>query len=599
MAGISSNRIERMAVTALNCRLESCPQLVANTAINDKTPFIDGSIAIYRSTDICNDNYIGDVPIQIKGKQISKILQPFKYSIRVCDLRNYLYHGGVLYFVIAIDSNDEKNIYYVPLSVIRIQNILKGMDPKQKSVRVCLTKFPIEPNKIMDVISNFHANISKQYSFSRGEMHTLEYWSKNPNFEGFSISANGFGNAHPTSTEIIESVNAHDNYIYVHLAGSPIPIPVSDENVKLSLYRVENKPITINGRVFYDHFEILRDEQKIRIQFGDAFVITSNLQENTTLGCQYNSPQQISKIQKALAFLKAIKVEKQCKIGGCLVPNIEIDISLEEIERQEKHLNEIVELCTTLHIDVDDIKFHNLKPQDFYYLDILYKGIVLGEISNGFRVKEEFEKAIGCTIPITDKIIQVLITKESGGYKIEDYFNIKDKYVLLEKSNGQFVPGTPYTLLTIDDYNSMLNIHYRNIAPTYQKLYDVYPPIIDDAIRILNNILKAYDKSKNEHLLSAAEDLAEFLQDKEVAAITSYTKLLCNLEIVRRHRKLTAEERGRIYEIIPLLTDSFDKFSAFVLLEDNSNAREVFDNLCGECQDYLRTKAIFGLFKMV
>ena len=49
----STIRIEQMAVNAIRDLItDTCPLLIANITSNDKTPFIDGYIAIYKTKEI-------------------------------------------------------------------------------------------------------------------------------------------------------------------------------------------------------------------------------------------------------------------------------------------------------------------------------------------------------------------------------------------------------------------------------------------------------------------------------------------------------------------------------------------------------------------
>lgn len=594
-------RIERMAINAIDALItDCCPLLVANVATNDKTPLTDGDISIYSKAEIKNENLIGEVPVQVKGKTFVNIPQPLTYTIKVNDLRHYLHSGGVLYFVVAINSKHEKVIYYAALSVVKIQNTLSKLESIQKSVSIRFSKFPTDRDRIMDIVRNFYEDIRKQYSFSNIDPQPIEYWQNTPHFKGVSINGICYGSDKPSKLEFIESVNAHDNFLYVNLDNAPIPIPASNENIKLGLFDKRKEPVKVGDNVYYDNFTIIRDGREAQIQFGDAFVYTVYLKEKKNSEIQYTCPSKISQHLKALSFIKAVKKEKQCDIGGLLLNDFEIETTIEEIERQEKQIQNIAELLTTLHIDIDEIDYRKLSPQDFSNLNLLYRGIVNKEISKNFRVKAEFEHSILCNIPIGDKCVQVLAIKETEGIRIEDYFSItKDHVLALETTEGKFLPSTPYALLTSDDFNQILNINYHNITDVYQYLYDRFPPIIEDAIKTLNKILVAFDKSQNKSLLKAAIKLNVWLQDKDIKGISPNAKLLSNFEIAYRYRSITAEEKKLLYKVVLEATDSLDKFTAYVLLGERSEATAIFDGLCQDCQEYFKTQPIYNLYENI
>ena len=592
-------KIERMAINAIDTLItDCCPLLVANVATNDKTPLTDGDISIYSKSEIKNENLIGKVPVQVKGKTFANIPMPLTYTIKVNDLRHYLNSGGILYFVVAINGKHEKVIYYASLSVVKIQNTLSKLESSQKSIAIRFSKFPTDRDRIMDIVRNFYEDIKKQYSFSNTEPHSLEYWQNDPHFKGVSINGICYRSDKPSKLEFIESVNAHDNFLYVNLDNAPIPIPASNENIKFGLFDKREDPVKVGDKVYYDNFTIIRDDREAQIQFGDAFVYTVYLKENKNSEIKYTRPSKIPQILKSLSFIKAVKIEKQCDIGGLRLNDFEIETSIEEIECQEKQIQNITELLTTLHIDVDEIDYRKLSPQDFSNMSLLYRGIVNKEISKNFRVKEKFEHSIVCNIPIGDKSVQVLVIKETEGNRIEDYFGLTNDHVLaLETTDGKFILSTPYTILNPDDFNQILNINYDNLTDVYQYLYDRFPPIIDDAIKTLNKVLIAFDKSKNKHLLKAAIDLNAWLQEKDIENISPYAKILSNLEIAYRHRSITAEEKKLLYKVVLDATDSLDKFTAYVLLGEKNEATAILAGLCQDCQEYYKTQPIYNLFE--
>ena len=120
-----------MAINAINDTItDKCPLLVADVLSNDKTPLLDGNILIYKSEDIKNENLIGNVPVQVKGKRKPITSHDISHTIQVNALQYYLRNGGVLYFVVAIDPKNpiNKQIYYSALSVVRLKNILSKIN---------------------------------------------------------------------------------------------------------------------------------------------------------------------------------------------------------------------------------------------------------------------------------------------------------------------------------------------------------------------------------------------------------------------------------------------------------------------------------------
>lgn len=600
MLNISTIQIEQMAINAINDTItDKCPLLVADVLSNDKTPLLDGNILIYKSEDIKNENLIGNVPVQVKGKRKPITSHDISHTIQVNALQYYLRNGGVLYFVVAIDPKNpiNKQIYYSALSVVRLKNILSKIDPKQKSVTEKFYKFPTDTNRIMDVIHNFYENSIKQKSFAPLETHPLEYWQKHPHFKNFSLHVTGYSDSKvPSAIELIESINSHDNNIYVELDNSPIQIPVSNEHIKIALCSEGERPVKVGNDIYYEKVQIVRDEKFVKLQFGGAFTFTIDNETKKGINFQYARPPKITLIQKALRFTHAIVSQKKCNIAGIDLDSIDIGTQIAEIENQERVLNEISNLLTTLHIEVDNIDYNSLSQLDFKYLQILHKCIIKHETTKELIVKGDFKDAIVGNIPIGNKSIRVLMLKDETGYKIEDFFNLGNKYLLLETEDGKYVPGTPYSTLYVDDLDKILNINYQNIISVYESIYQKSELVLSDAIEVLKILIKGYDKWKNEQLIQVAKEMQKWLQEKSSNEQNSFSNVLCKLEIIRRNRCLNSIEKQSLYQIVNSQVKPIYKFSAFVLLEDYESADAILCNETNEDIKFIQEQPIYFLY---
>src|SRR5699024_10231464 len=137
--------IETRAVTKIIDVISNCPRLAPQIDYNDKTPFTDGSVDLYSSDSHSKANFLGRVPVQVKGRQAKKTKgkrkAPVKpYPISRINLEGHLRDSGVLYFVVIIDKETGKRKpYYALLNPFRIQRMLAGMKPGQKE-----TSFPLK-----------------------------------------------------------------------------------------------------------------------------------------------------------------------------------------------------------------------------------------------------------------------------------------------------------------------------------------------------------------------------------------------------------------------------------------------------------------------
>ncbi len=102
---------EALAVAAVKAAIAKTDYLVDYS--KDKEPIWDGSIYAYSSKKKRNVDWVGKAPVQVKGKNIDTLdVIEIKYDIEVVDLKNYKKDGGLIFFVVGIDSNGDTKIFY-------------------------------------------------------------------------------------------------------------------------------------------------------------------------------------------------------------------------------------------------------------------------------------------------------------------------------------------------------------------------------------------------------------------------------------------------------------------------------------------------------
>ena len=151
MQSVNTKRIEESATTALKAALLRCPVLDSYINSNDKTPSWDGEVHVYKSEKIEKSNFVGRVPIQIKGTTNQIVSDTATFPCCVVDLKNYYNDGGCVFFYISVDldSGDSK-IFYKILLVDYLQTIINDAG-KQNTYTINLNRFPTESNKITSI----------------------------------------------------------------------------------------------------------------------------------------------------------------------------------------------------------------------------------------------------------------------------------------------------------------------------------------------------------------------------------------------------------------------------------------------------------------
>ena len=101
--------IESMAVTAIKNLIAWNNYLTSFINDKDKEPSWDGNIYVYSTpTNTHNKkDLVGRVPVQVKGHiSCGDFPDEVSYSVDTSDLRNYLHDGGIIYFVVYLNTNN-------------------------------------------------------------------------------------------------------------------------------------------------------------------------------------------------------------------------------------------------------------------------------------------------------------------------------------------------------------------------------------------------------------------------------------------------------------------------------------------------------------
>lgn len=117
----NDTQIEQWGVDAVANVLSETSTLRRFLKENDKTPLWDGDVIIYKNKNWCNENIIGKVSVQLKGKLATKnelAKDSISYPVKIVDLVNYKKNNGTIYFVTLINklNTAKKTIYYEALT---------------------------------------------------------------------------------------------------------------------------------------------------------------------------------------------------------------------------------------------------------------------------------------------------------------------------------------------------------------------------------------------------------------------------------------------------------------------------------------------------
>ncbi len=160
MALLEPDQVERKSLNYINDVLEKVN--FADPKINDHDKELgdDGYINVYNSSHHDKTNYIGQIKLQIKGTTNKRLKKFSKKNLEVSDLEVYQKLGGLIFFAVYINpQNDERQGFYLPLTITKINQLLENNNGK-KSISLSMLKIPNKQEELEVLIHQFLIDFS-------------------------------------------------------------------------------------------------------------------------------------------------------------------------------------------------------------------------------------------------------------------------------------------------------------------------------------------------------------------------------------------------------------------------------------------------------
>lgn len=167
----SKKKIESIAVTALSAEVDCFDRLGESFRKDDKIPFWDGDIFIYKGKDGKEPNkgdWVGRLPVQIKGTEVVAFSEDTReFNVERSAFNVYRKDLGILYFVVEILKNIKKpttKTFYCQLLPYDIHKWIQEMDKHEwMSISVVMRELKNDDASNLHLLSlNFIQNREKQ-----------------------------------------------------------------------------------------------------------------------------------------------------------------------------------------------------------------------------------------------------------------------------------------------------------------------------------------------------------------------------------------------------------------------------------------------------
>ena len=535
---MDSNKIEGLAVNAVENRLYKSNLIEPNIAKKDKNPCWDGIVLYYTDGGKEKKNFFGKCDVQVKGvvaKTENQFQESLKYKVELEDLKNYCITGGVLYFVCLIDPIDIKKIkiYYLPLLPYEIVLIFRQLKNKKQQTKTLEFKcFPEAVNKIEKIVFKF-INLSKlQYNTSIDALKNIEEYG---NLDKLNSS--------PKCVLLgdIEDIFTEESYLCQKFSNN-VYLPI--EKAIVQEIRRSNVPLTIklDGKTYFEKLTVHQTLHTITVFAGSCIKLIFN-DDTNAINIDFSYKGEINEIIIGLGFLASLEkcsVLTLDPVGETEITNIKLNYNA--ISNDRKFFTRIKNLFKILHIE-QHFYIDNLTQEDYkvlsYLCDFFIDHIKLPATKDA---KSEIKNiSIG-----TLNIAVVAIVDEFLRIQYFDFFNVKN--IKSTQVNVKTLDAIPhktsiYVQLKKEHFLGFSNVYYKSIVKSVKRINNkVHYECVNT---MLLQLLEAYDICHNENMLDSAIVISRWLKEK--GKLTAYS--INYYQCIRRKRDFSADEIKDIMQL--------------------------------------------------
>lgn len=595
---LNSKSIETLSVNAVKNSIVTSEFLDQFIADNDKEPSWDGFVYIYGDKSKKKSTLKGRMPVQVKGKECDDhSKETISFSMTTVDLKNYLYDGGCVLFVVYIGNGGLTNkIYYAELTPVKIRQLLEKAK-KQCNKTVLLKEFPSDSNKKATIFLNCLQNCQKQASFKEGKLLSLEELRDQGVLENILIPFSGVGYTDPQMALIKNEV-----YLYAKIKGSSIPQPIDIIPQDIYTQEVVDALITIDDQLFYTNYRIIKSAKEITICYGDSLKMQFS-ENNPSCKINYKNSKKVRILSKDLDFMLTILDKGYFKVNDIEIPfdRNGVDSSNFDIKNERKRLSFVKDIVRVLDMlgCSEDIDINDMTNEDWRNLERLTVAFLEKKPVKG--LKKDLPHVIFLKIGKLKFALYLKQYEEKGTYEVYDFFKTDIPVAFEDKNNAEkMLPISQYSILHKNDFLTLNNINFDVLLPSFQKAehhYETFNRATLFLLELLNAFDKA-DKTRKEKILKVCKDFSDWISEAPEDELDYQIKILNKLQTTKRWRDFNIDEIGILYSMIENKSTREDCLVGAYLLLDQQQAAEIhFKKLSEREQENFKEYPIYHFWK--
>lgn len=541
---MNSNKIETGAINCLKTILWNCPHIDPDISENDKRLSWDGFIFLFSDKEHKKENLVCKCEIQVKGKE--KLGRRRSFSVSIADLINYQNNGGVLFFVVDIETN---KVFYSELLPIKIGNILQDKTKRPKSISVELDEFPTNPMAIELLIKKFCEHSDKQRA-SKGRI--IDFNEK-------AIELNG-GSCFKGELNLIKEKNSiylseKSTYLYKqNKDGSILPLNI----VKIAkITKTQKLDIYIDDKLWKNlsvQSVVTQKNEQPYLLINDNIYIYYN--ETVKEPLKFILRGKISNLKVSGELMNLINQGCEVKLENWgifkMCPDVEQKINFNGFY---KELMAVVNVLEYLGIS-DIVSYEQLTEDDINVL--LWMSERIADPKKSFK-EDTIEAAIELHQFSSFQVVTLFVKDSSQNIWILNPFGFPFGISKDNKDGSLIYPL--FIFLGEEELEFANNLNY-DIMLECITTYTFKIGCSEEIIGFILRALLVVDRTKNECLLNVVTCLAKRLYEFEKTIINLINYLQC----IRREREVTQEEADSLLNLFEENNDRSLMFECAIAL---------------------------------
>lgn len=599
---LPNSKIENRALNALENIIDAHNTMSHQFNSLDKEMSWDGFILIFKDNEGSTDkaNFDDEVRVQIKGhiddpaknksgKWEYLGRQRITYPVDLIDLEIYSKGGGAIYFEIFMSPDGkEKEVFYASLYPSVLKKYIdekeeklakKKTRPKNPTLSIVFTRLENNADILYKIVKQFSIEKRKQGTGEVALVKDMIMLKDMDKVKSISATVVGFDD----EIGLLKRFAAGDICFYGKTEGNPYERPIEwAKDAKFIMRKDVEQSISIEDTMYYEKYEVEGTSD------GELALIPSpNLKIDLSNGkFNFKCKTGIKELKRDAEFLLGAMNATAFKINNTNFSYMNPAMP-KELEDELKFYLDLDEVLTMIELDFDK----PLKDADEKELRQLAD---LVRMKKGLKNNLLTEKYHTYNWMLGDRYVPVIVIQHDYDEENDLCNAVYTRTIRTATSDGE---GKYFKIPLFEHADTHV------IKNLYRYDYDWLKEQIDGAdvneytAEYLNQaalkLISIFDENKD----CKALELAQYQFDKIEELEKDKPYFVINvLQLKKRREGLTEQDIQKLREVATA-SDLQTSFGANVLLGDNDKAKQAFEKIDKETQEFIKEYPIYYLYE--